>query len=647
MLELPTQFDPNGAEAENICMWMQAGLDGYFKRKMGRWAFRPLEHYVDVRYDLAEDLSAIYHDLEPHAQGRWRIATRDLLAMHGRDISRREAVRVLIDFAALIRAHEVLDVLPALVSSDPEPGPGSLLDQIVRVAVALSNQTDHARTCLERLRTSPSFSPDYAGLVLVALCHTDPDGWLRHVENLARPMDVLASRLEDESTALCSFARRILEAISLSRLDCSSLNHLERSPKSAWLWREWLGKPDSLLRYEAESGSNPRLSLRADSAQSIRLGEPLETLADSDVPEQKTTVREDAPRVLFDAYLMVDWSARQKRATGSDSIWFALLEHTSPSQTSLKAVLRNPATRSEARECLGEALVDLKRRGKRVLVGFDFPFGYPQGTALALGLQSRRRAWLNLWREFDGLVHDEPDNSNNRFSVADQLNQRVPTDGPFWGKPNGNEYDLLEHIRRKRPPYSDDLPEKRLCEKRVPRAQPVWKLHGAGSVGGQTLTGLPVLQALRSDERLQGDSRIWPFETGLTNPGEVSIVFAEIYPSLLAHGFTPLIKDASQVLATALHFAALDEERTLAKAFEGDPELTRQERKYIEREEGWILGITGKEPKQLCPLLPPMTLEHDPASSSASLRTPALKTVDVEQRASEQRKQPEAEGRIP
>lgn len=278
MSKLPSQFDPNGTEAEGIRTWMQAGLDGYLKRDMGRWAFRPLERYVDVRYDLAEDLRAIYQDVEPHAQVRWRTAIRDLLAMQGCDQSKREATRVLIDFAALIRAHEVLDVLPALVSSDPE----SLLDQVVGMVVALANQTDRARTCLEYIHTSPSFSPDYAGLVLVALCRADPDGWLRHVEDLAKPMNVLASQLEADSTALRSFARRILDAVSLSRLDFASLNRLERSSESIWLWKEWLGSPDSLLRYEAKSGSTPRLFLRTDNAQSIVLDEPLEVFAAAD-----------------------------------------------------------------------------------------------------------------------------------------------------------------------------------------------------------------------------------------------------------------------------------------------------------------------------------------------------------------------------
>ena len=282
MSKPPSSFDPNAADAEGVRLWLQAGLEGYFKRDMGRWAFRPLEHYVGLRDDLAEDLGAIYQDVEPHAQGRWRTAIRDLLAMQGRDLSKREATRVLMDFAALIRAYEVLDVLPALLSSDAD----SLLDQVVETAVALANQTDSARICLQRIHTSPSFSEDYAGLVLAALCHVDPDGWLCHVENLARAMNILASRLEDGSTALRSFASGILEAISLSRLDGPSLNQLACSSESAWLWKEWLAKPDSLLCYQADHGSAPLLSLRANDARSVALGEPLVGLNASTLNEE-------------------------------------------------------------------------------------------------------------------------------------------------------------------------------------------------------------------------------------------------------------------------------------------------------------------------------------------------------------------------
>lgn len=249
---------------------MRAGLEGYFERDMGRWAFQPLERYVGKGYDVAEDLCAIYQDVEPQAQGNWRDAIRLLLARQEPDISKRNATRVLIDFAALVRADEVLEILPQLASSNPD-----LLGKVVGVAVALANQTDDARDCLRRLHTSTSFSPDYAGLVLVALCHADPDEWLRHAEDLAEAMNVLASRLEEDSTALRSFASRILDAITLSRLDGASLNCLASSSELGWLWHEWLGRSDSLLRYDHAPGADPRVYLRGKDVQSIALDEPL------------------------------------------------------------------------------------------------------------------------------------------------------------------------------------------------------------------------------------------------------------------------------------------------------------------------------------------------------------------------------------
>ena len=286
MSERLTPFDANNPDAERVLLWMQAGLDGYLEENAGRWAFRPFEHYIGVRDDLAEDLSAIYEDLAPYEQGLWRSAIRSYLATQGRDPSHDSATRVLIDLAALIRAHEVLDVLPTLVAGRTD----SLLDQVVQTAVALASQTDASRACLERIRTSPSFSPDYAGLVLLALCHADPDGWLGHVENLARPMNVLANRLEHGSTALRFYANGILDAISLSRVHSTHLRRLGDIGDSMWLLNEWLSGSSSLLRYEAGTELGPRLLLRANSAVSVKLDEPLAPLLPSAIAQHDDNV---------------------------------------------------------------------------------------------------------------------------------------------------------------------------------------------------------------------------------------------------------------------------------------------------------------------------------------------------------------------
>lgn len=248
-----------------------------------------------------------------------------------------------------------------------------------------------------------------------------------------------------------------------------------------------------------------------------------------------------------------------------------------------------------ARDCLSRVLDALLEGGRRVLVGFDFPFGYPNGTARTLGLAGS--PWLETWCEIVRHVSDGSDNCNNRFDAADCLNRKIDhEEGPFWGHPNGRKY---ENLKSTRPGYDYGLREKRLCESRVQGPQPVWKLNGAGSVGGQTLTGLPVVHALRYNERLKNYCRIWPFETGLKQieaceMKEHPIVFAEIYPSLVSpRSSNPQeqVKDALQVQDIASYMAALDEKRELGALFAGAP-LNADERRIVEQEEAWILGVS-------------------------------------------------------
>ncbi len=264
-------FDANTADTRQIAQWLEIALDSYIRDDMGRWAFRPLERYIGVRDDLVDDLCAIYDSLTAPAQGRWRGAIRDMLAIHGSDISKRKTIRVLIAFATLIRSPEVLDVLPGILSGLQDD---DLLDLTVEAATALASQTEASRICLERIRTSPTFTSHYAGLILVALCHADPDNWLRHVKELGVAMGKLASRLDPDSTALRFYASnilqsislsRILQSISLSRITVTALNGLatESGGQAAWLLKEWLEGDQSLLRLRP-TATGIRLALRTD-----------------------------------------------------------------------------------------------------------------------------------------------------------------------------------------------------------------------------------------------------------------------------------------------------------------------------------------------------------------------------------------------
>lgn len=278
-----------------------------------------------------------------------------------------------------------------------------------------------------------------------------------------------------------------------------------------------------------------------------------------------------APGVrLFENYLIVDWSAASVPRTGPDSICHYMLRRQR------RAVAANPATRMQAEFEIGESLEHA--RGA-TLCGFDFPLGYPAGFG----------PWRAVWNEIELRIEDGADNSNNRFAAAADWNRHLgPGPGPFWGCPRGS---CFEHLEPRRPESSKlGLAEKRICELRVPRTQPVWKLYGAGSVGSQALTGIPCVARLRA--RFPA-SRVWPFETGLRCPRKPGIVFAEVYPSMIEGSPRPgEFKDQTQVRSLARYFAELDGAGELASLFEGGTDLTRRERSSVVRDEGWVLGVT-------------------------------------------------------
>jgi len=252
----------------------------------------------------------------------------------------------------------------------------------------------------------------------------------------------------------------------------------------------------------------------------------------------------------------------------------------------------NPATRAVAMDQIGDLLGALADDGRRILTGFDFPFGYPAGFGKCLGL-TEKPMWRTTWALLDRLIEDGDDNSNNRFDCAGQLNEMTGHDNfPFWGHPHGHRYDRL--APRKYNNYGRDMPERRLVESRLPRTKTVWQLNGNGSVGGQSLVGIPRLKALCADPRLKGRARVWPFETDGQPPKAGDIVIAEVYPSLVPHKDEPgQVKDACQVATIANKLAAEDDAGNLAGMIALSNLPSRAEEIAVRSEEGWILGVQG------------------------------------------------------
>jgi precorrin-8X/cobalt-precorrin-8 methylmutase len=289
---------------------------------------------------------------------------------------------------------------------------------------------------------------------------------------------------------------------------------------------------------------------------------------------------------IYDRYLAVDWSAANTPKTGRDSIWIAEAARRDGRIRRLPS--RNPPTRAAAMADITAVLLRARERDERVMLGFDFVFGYPAGAAKAI---TGKPDWQALWRRLAELVEDRDNNSSNRFDVAARINRAIAPGGPqYYGLPNGR---IVDGLTLKRPAGTHDIvAERRLAESYGRGLQPVWKLIGVGSVGSQTILGIARLEALRRDPRLTGEIAVWPFETTFDQQLGRPITLVEIYPSLLPtlrHPEKPL--DQVQVETAAMRFAALDRAGNLGAILSAPEHMSVKQKAAVLREEGWIAGI--------------------------------------------------------
>lgn len=285
----------------------------------------------------------------------------------------------------------------------------------------------------------------------------------------------------------------------------------------------------------------------------------------------------------FDTVAMLDWSGgndtgpRPRR----DAIWLGVVRGEVEEDP---RYLRN---RDEAEAALAALIEGERAAGRRLLIGVDFPFGFPAGFSATLTGHADPFA---VWDWLEDRIEDTP-KANNRFDVAAEINARFPGVGPFWF--NGLRRDIAG-LPRKDTRTGHGMAERRVADARAPGAFSCWQMGGAGAVGGQVLTGLPVLGRLR--RRFSGQVAVWPFE-----PFDAPVALVETWPGLINGAVKRAeaaggIRDAHQV-------------RLMARAMDRLPRHRLATMLAVEApEEGWILGLGYEEElMKACddPLKPP------------------------------------------
>jgi hypothetical protein len=337
---------------------------------------------------------------------------------------------------------------------------------------------------------------------------------------------------------------------------------------------------------------------------------------------------------MFDQFIMIDWSSKSglspKKSSGN-AVWMGVAGLTGDIETDY--FRSRAACVDKVRKLLTKAA------DQRILVGFDFPYGYPRGLASALGLNGPAK-WRSVWDELTRRITDDDENRNNRFLVAEDLNQILTPQGnpygPFWGRPATRVLAALHESCRYPSPFETraggHLKARRRTEAALPGTQSAWKLYTPGSVGGQVLVGIPCVARLH--DAFPARSKVWPFETGFTaSPCDSSacVLHAEIWPGVIEGQYPLLVASrerdrlrsrlskkrrlltAKELSLARQRVAELDRQvgdfvtdqlqvrflcewarsknagGALARMFAA-PRLTQQELTACVAEEGWILG---------------------------------------------------------
>ena len=276
----------------------------------------------------------------------------------------------------------------------------------------------------------------------------------------------------------------------------------------------------------------------------------------------------------FDRIAILDWSAAGAPKRGADSIWLGIAGKDGVSSLNLP-------TRLEAETVLNGHIRNALATGERLFLGCDFAFGWPSGFVNRL---TGEDSALALWPVLAERVTDTIRNSSSYRDFAAWANTHFDG-GPFWG--NGLKREI-PGLPRKKPSLPEGLEPVRLCDEAASgshgRPLSPFQLAGAGAVGAQTLTGIPVLWRLK--QAAPDKIAIWPFEAA-----DSPVVIAEVWPSMLADTVrfamvadTGAIKDDLQVRLLAAALFHMDG-KGLEMLFTLPPDSSARV-----MQEGWVLG---------------------------------------------------------
>jgi len=228
----------------------------------------------------------------------------------------------------------------------------------------------------------------------------------------------------------------------------------------------------------------------------------------------------------FDAFITIDWSGA---ARGYNGIAVAVCRRGRTAPT-----LIAPAGARWTRLEIAEWLKCQLDGEQRLLIGFDFAFGFPYENCGYLGGRARGiNDIFALWELIETKSAGDPDFGCLRF-IGD------PNYAPLFWTAGPKPGHWVERKRRT---------EYVCAESTMTRPDTLYKLLHSKQVGKASITGMRVLRHVRS---CKGDRvAIWPFETARGS------LIVEIYPTMfrkLATGSIAKLRSVKELNGALLAF---------------------------------------------------------------------------------------------
>ena len=217
----------------------------------------------------------------------------------------------------------------------------------------------------------------------------------------------------------------------------------------------------------------------------------------------------------------VDWSGDQ--GSGQRRKIWAGVWTAGRSCNKASVMLENGRTRLE----LVDWLVELARETPRMVVGFDFTFGFPAWFMEELGIGSAPEFWRFVANgQGERWLHK--DCEDGRFWGRAGTRRRGKKPAEFSGEHGHRMLRRAETALKVRSEMTDPIAMAKIAGI-APKS--VFQIGGAGAVGTASLRGMPGLLVLR-----EAGFQIWPFDGAGFEEGKPMVV--EIYTRLMTGAVT-------------------------------------------------------------------------------------------------------------